>query len=118
MAKLDLSLPSYMGRGILTGLTSEGYPADIYFIEGRSPPSRRRRLVAYPHEGRVHVDINSETTLEEMIGSGGNPKLLLYDTILGNPSGLLVVSNGFQTNHDAVWNGRVKEKKNLVNTKQ
>jgi IMP cyclohydrolase len=103
MAKLDLGLPSYMGRGIISGLTVDGEPVDIYFVEGRSPPSRRRKLSPYAAEGRVHVDINSETTMEQMLASGGIPDLLLYDAIYVDKTGLIVVTNGFQTTRDARW---------------
>lgn len=106
MAKgLDLGLPSYMGRGIITGITADGLPADIYFAEGRSPPSRRRMLRPCHDEGMVRMDANSETTVDQMRATGGNPNLLLYDAMMGDADGILVMSNGFQTNCDAVWEG-------------
>lgn len=110
--KLELS--GYMGRVIITGLTTHGDPADIYFAQGRSPPSKRRKLVPYPHELRVGMELNSETSLEEMRRGGGNPELLLYDAFCGTLAGQLIVSNGFQTNYDAVWEGEGRGKESLV----
>jgi len=117
MGRLDLGLPSYMGRMIISGLTVDGIPADIYSAEGRSPPSRERKLWTPPDRNNVvYMDINSKTSVEEMEEKGGNPKLLLYDAMMGDPSGLLVVSNGFQTDCDAKWNGTEREKENLIDT--
>jgi hypothetical protein len=121
MGKLNLGLPiqsSYIGRGILTGLTTNGDPAEIYFAEGRSPPSRRRKLFPYGKEGRIHMDINSETSLKEMVENGGNPDLLLYDAMMWNKDGLIVVSNGFQTNCDPIWKGAGREQGNLVGVEE
>lgn len=102
MGRLDLGHPKYMGRGLLYGLTTESEPAAIYFAEGRSPPSRQRKF-RVPGDGIVKVDVNSETSLGRLRADGGIPDLLLYDAMVGDPSGLLVVSNGFQTNYNAVW---------------
>ncbi len=118
MGTLNLGLPSYIGRGILSGLTTNGVPADIYFAEGRSPPSRMRKLFPYEKEGRVHMDLNSETSLKEMIEKGGNPDLLLYDAMVCNDKGLIVVSNGFQTNCDPIWKGAGREEGNLKGVKE
>jgi len=112
---MAVDLSGYMGRGILSGLTSKGEPADVYFAEGRSPPSRMRKLEPCPKHGIVHMDINSETDLEKLRADGGDPALLLYDAMRGDPEGLLVVSNGYQTDHDAdmsggTFHGLIKEK--------
>jgi len=109
----DLGLPSYMGRGIIVGQTTQGDAAAVYFVEGRSPPSRKRRLDIYDDERRVHVNVNSETSVEKMIEEGGNPDLLLYNAFKGGPDGLLVVSNGFQTDCNPMWDGKGREKENL-----
>src|SRR3989338_3304076 len=83
MAKLDLGLPRYMGRGIGYGFTSQGEPAVFYFAEGRSPPSRERKLWVPEGEGgqRVYMDVSSRTSIEEMVANGGNPDLLLYNAM-------------------------------------
>jgi hypothetical protein len=117
MGKIDIELPSYMGRGIIGGLTKGYKEAALYFIEGRSPPSRRRKLGLNPVEGIVRVDVNSETSVEEMMEGGGNPDLLLYNAMRGDKDGLLVVSNGFQTDCDPVWEGEGREKENLKGSK-
>jgi len=117
MRKIDTELPSYMGRGIIGGLTKGYKEAALYFIEGRSPPSRRRKLELNPVEGVVRVDVNSETSVEEMIEEGGNPDLLLYNAMRGDKDGLLVVSNGFQTDCDPIWIGEGREKENLRGSK-
>ena len=115
MAKLDLGLPRYMGRGIGYGFTSQGEPAVFYFAEGRSPPSRERKLWMPEGEGgqRVYMDVNSRTSIGEMVASGGNPDLLLYNAMYVVSRGLCVVSNGFQTDCDPVWEGSGREKENL-----
>lgn len=117
MGKLDLGLPSYMGRIIIFGYNMRGDPAIIYIVEGRSPPSRRRRLEIYPKDGIVRVNVNSETGIEEMRMEGGNPDLLLYNAMKGDRDGLLVVSNGFQTDCDPIWEGEGREKDNLKGSK-
>jgi|GEM_PF-1913014 len=117
MRKIDLGLPKYMGRGIIAGFTTDYKPAVIYFAQGRSPPSRRRKLVAFPDEGIVKMEPNSETSIEEMRESGGNPALLLYNAMRGDRDGLLVVSNGFQTDCDPIWEGEGREKENLKGAK-
>ncbi|MFH1364366.1 MAG: hypothetical protein ABIH52_01790 [Candidatus Aenigmatarchaeota archaeon] len=117
MPKLDIGLPSYHGRGIISVLSTEGEPFDIYFAEGRSDTSRMRRLWSPPRRDNVvYMDVNSRTSVEEMEEKGGNPKLLLYDAMQGNNAGLLVVSNGFQTNCDAVWRGEGREAEDLIDT--
>jgi IMP cyclohydrolase len=105
--------PDYPGRGFIFGLTTRGNPAGIYFLQGRSDPSRMRRLELYGDTGRVYVNVNSETTVEQMIEKGGNPDLLLYNAIKVSPSGLIVVSNGFQTDCDPKWEGEGREEENL-----
>jgi IMP cyclohydrolase len=117
MVKLDLGLPSYMGRGIIAGVTTEYKPAAIYFVQGRSPPSRKRMLKADLDNGMVYVDVNSETSIEKMVEAGGNPDLLRYVAMMGDPKGLLVVSNGLQTNCDPIWEGEGREKENLKGAK-
>jgi IMP cyclohydrolase len=104
-----------MGRGLLLGMTTQGVPAAVYFAEGRSPPSRQRKLMRYPDGQGIHVDVNSETSVEELIEKGGIPKLLLYDAMLACGD-LLIVSNGFQTDYDPIWKGDGREAEDLVDT--
>ena len=99
-----MAKPAYMGRGILAGLTPSGKPAFVYFVEGRSPPSRKRRLEI--KKGGVFVNLNSGTDRDEMKRSGGIPELLLYNAMKADANGLIVAGNGFHTDCDPVWNGK------------
>ncbi len=114
MGKLDLGKPAYMGRFFGFGLTTYNAPAFFYGAEGRSPPSRRRKFVVYGDEGVVRVDLNSETTMEHLISGGGIPDCLLYNAVRTDSSGLVVVSNGFHTDSDPVWNDTLPYEKQLV----
>ena len=105
----------YMGRCLMGGLMTNHEPASVFFIEGRSPPSRMRKLIPEPDMGIVRVDINSRIGREEferqVIAAGSHPLLVLYDAMQGDQDGKLVTSNGFQTNRDAV-----RKDGNLVRT--
>ena len=76
--------PPYMGRVALYGLTPDGIPAAIYLAQGRSEDSRKRRLELYPAERRIHMNVNSQTSLSALRARAkenpaANPDLLLGD---------------------------------------
>lgn len=77
----------YPGRQLFLGLTPDNRPCFAYLVTGRSPASRDR--IAVPIENGVRIG--------PMGGANYDPlrhySALKYD----NPSGLLTVSNGIQT---------------------
>lgn len=90
---------AYYGRGIITGLTLDEELFVAYFVTGRSPSSKARKLV-YP--GGDNNIIYTEPTNKEILEQG-NPDLLLYNALLWNEyrNKMIAVSNGKQT--DSVY---------------
>ncbi|MFC2020968.1 IMP cyclohydrolase [Chloroflexota bacterium] len=77
----------YPGRQLFTGLTPEGSPAFAYLVTGRSTKSRERRAVQ-----------KDNTVIMGPIGGEEYDPLRHYTAVkYDNSSGLLVVSNGIQT---------------------
>jgi hypothetical protein len=77
----------YPGRGLVVGRSADGAAwLLLYWIMGRSPGSRARRLVA---EGAV-------LRTEPVEAAGGDASLLFYEAMLELP-GLHLVGNGDQT---------------------
>lgn len=84
----------YTGRFIILGRHAHsdlGYA--IYGITGRSPSSQARRLVFDEAAQRVSVQVTDEEQLRK-----GNRALLVYDAVINDGHGNLLVSNGAQTN--------------------
>ena len=82
---------SYVGRGIVTGMTPDGKAASAYFIMGRSANSRNRIFVT---EGTgIRTEAFDPSKMED-------PSLIIYHPVreLGNG---LIVTNGDQT--DTIW---------------
>lgn len=80
---------TYPGRGIILGLDPAGRRLAVaYFVTGRSPSSRARRLV---REGGT---VWTKPTDADVL-SKGNPELLIYPAAIVR--GGLAVSNGRQT---------------------
>ena len=79
----------YPGRGILAGRSADGKKAVIaYFIMGRSENSRNR-IFEYTEDGiRTRAFDESKMT---------DPSLIIYHPVRLLPNGLLVVTNGDQT---------------------
>ena len=63
------------------------------------------------------MNVNSQTSVKEMRKQGGDPDLLLYNAMKTTKDGIIVVSNGFQTDSDPVWVGEGREKENLKGSK-
>ena len=84
-----LSERPYPGRGILAGRSADGKKAVIaYFIMGRSENSRNR-IFEYTEDGiRTRAFDESKMT---------DPSLIIYHPVRLLPNGLLVVTNGDQT---------------------
>jgi len=80
---------AYPGRGIVVGMDPAGERrAVVYFVTGRSPSSRARRLVR--EGGTVWTKPTDADVLKT-----GNPELLIYPAAIVR--GGLAVSNGRQT---------------------
>jgi hypothetical protein len=84
---LHLERNAYPGRGLVVGRAGNGAWLLVYWIMGRSPASRGRRLVA---EGAV--------LRTEPVGAAapGDPSLLVYEAMLELP-GVYLAGNGDQT---------------------
>ncbi len=77
----------YPGRQIFTGMTVDGNPCIAYLVTGRSPQSRERRAVE-----------KDNTVIMGPIGDEKYDPLRHYTALkYNNDSGILVVSNGIQT---------------------
>ena len=89
----------YPGRGILAGRSADGKKAVVaYFIMGRSENSRNR-IFEYTEDGiRTRAFDESKMT---------DPSLIIYHPVRLLPNGLLVVTNGDQTDtiRDAIAEG-------------
>lgn len=82
---------TYPGRGLVVGLTPDGLSVQqVYWLTGRSEPSRQRRLVHTPNgmETRFATDAPPP--------AGGDEALLLY-AAMRSAHGIHVVSNGEHT---------------------
>ena len=84
-----LSENPYPGRGIILGRTADNKKAAVaYFIMGRSENSRNR-IFEYTEDGiRTRAFDESKMT---------DPSLIIYHPVRLLPNGLLVVTNGDQT---------------------
>ena len=79
----------YPGRGILAGRSADGKKAVIaYFIMGRSENSRNR-IFEYTEDG-IRTKAFDESKMTD-------PSLIIYHPVRLLPNGLLVVTNGDQT---------------------
>lgn len=84
-----LSENSYPGRGIVLGRTADNKKAAIaYFIMGRSENSRNRVFESTEDGIRTRAFDESKMT---------DPSLIIYHPVRLLPNGLLVVTNGDQT---------------------
>lgn len=84
-----LSENSYPGRGIVLGRTADNKKAAIaYFIMGRSENSRNRVFESTEDGIRTKAFDESKMT---------DPSLIIYHPVRLLPNGLLVVTNGDQT---------------------
>jgi IMP cyclohydrolase len=82
----------YLGRMFAIGKAPTGEDVVAYAVTGRSDSSRARRLEAEWAKSRVRTSVTDPEQLKK-----GNPSLLLYNAIVLNKHGDLVVSNGVQT---------------------
>ena len=78
----------YPGRGILMGRTANGKAVAAYFIMGRSENSRNR--VFESTEDGIRTKAFDEAKMTD-------PSLIIYHPVRLLPNGLLVVTNGDQT---------------------
>ena len=83
-----LSENPYPGRGILMGRTSDNKAVAAYFIMGRSENSRNRVFENTEDGIRTRAFDESKMT---------DPSLIIYHPVRLLPNGLLVVTNGDQT---------------------
>ena len=83
-----LSENPYPGRGILMGRTVNNRAAVAYFIMGRSGNSRNR-IFEYTEDG-IRTKAFDESKMTD-------PSLIIYHPVRLLPNGLLVVTNGDQT---------------------
>ena len=87
---------SYVGRGIVTGMTPSGKAANAYFIMGRSANSRNRVFTI--REGAVFTEPYDASKVED-------PSLIIYAAIRKFENHL-IVTNGDQT--DTIYKGLEK----------
>ena len=91
----------YPGRGILAGRSADGKKAVIaYFIMGRSENSRNR-IFEYTEDG-IRTKAFDESKMTD-------PSLIIYHPVRLLPNGLLVVTNGDQTDTIRALNTRTFE---------
>ena len=83
-----LSENPYPGRGILMGRTVNNWAVVAYFIMGRSGNSRNR-IFEYTEDG-IRTKAFDESKMTD-------PSLIIYHPVRLLPNGLLVVTNGDQT---------------------
>lgn len=87
---------SYVGRGIVTGMTPTGKAASAYFIMGRSANSRNRIFAI--RDGAVYTEPFDASKVED-------PSLIIYAAIRKFENHL-IVTNGDQT--DTIYKGLEK----------
>ncbi len=87
---------SYVGRGIVTGMTPDGRAASAYFIMGRSANSRNRVFTI--RDGAVYTEPFDASKVED-------PSLIIYAAIREYGDSL-IVTNGDQT--DTIYDGLEK----------
>ena len=87
---------SYVGRGIVTGMTPDGRAASAYFIMGRSANSRNRVFTI--RGGEVYTEPFDASKVED-------PSLIIYAAIRKFENHL-IVTNGDQT--DTIYRGLEK----------
>ena len=87
---------SYVGRGIVTGLSPDGRAVSAYFIKGRSSNSRNRVFTV--REGEVFTEPFDASKVED-------PSLIIYAAIRKFEN-YLIVTNGDQT--DTIYKGLMK----------
>ena len=87
---------SYVGRGIITGMTPSGKAASAYFIMGRSANSRNRVFAI--RDGAVYTEPFDASKVED-------PSLIIYAAIRKFENHL-IVTNGDQT--DTIYKGLEK----------
>lgn len=87
---------SYVGRGIITGMTPDGKAASAYFIMGRSANSRNRVFAI--RDKAVYTEPFDESKVED-------PSLIIYAAIRMFEN-YLIVTNGDQT--DTIYEGLAK----------
>ncbi|MFQ5474614.1 MAG: IMP cyclohydrolase [Candidatus Nanoarchaeia archaeon] len=90
MALEAISKKEYLGRGIILGQTKDGRDVAVYFVTGRSPSSRARKLVAVGNKG-FKISVTDNEQLRR-----GNTALLVYNACRIH-KGHVAVSNGAQT---------------------
>ena len=83
-----LSENPYPGRGIVMGRTANNQAVVAYFIMGRSENSRNR-IFEYTEDG-IRTKAFDESKMTD-------PSLIIYHPVRLLPNGLLVVTNGDQT---------------------
>lgn len=81
---MRIDLPTYPGRGIICGTSSDGVRFVAYFLTARSPSSRNRVL--------VHENEHVVTTVADP-GLVIDPSLLIY-TAMRRSGGALIAANG------------------------
>ena len=93
-----LSENPYPGRGILMGRTANNQAVIAYFIMGRSENSRNR--IFENTEDGIRTKAFDESKMTD-------PSLIIYHPVRLLPNGLLVVTNGDQTDtiRDAIAEG-------------
>ena len=84
-----LKTKKYLGRGIILGKNKHGDMFTAYFLSGRSPSSRARKLEK--EDGAVVTSPTNEKTLLK-----GTPSLLIYKALFNNGR-YIIVGNGAQT---------------------
>ena len=89
---------SYVGRGILTGMTPEGNAFNAYFIMGRSENSRNRVFVK--KDGALFTEPYDPSRVSD-------PSLIIYAAVREYQNHL-IVTNGDQT--DTIYEGLAKGK--------
>ena len=87
--EMELKGNSYPGRGIVIGKSGDGnYAVAAYFIMGRSENSRNR--IFEETEDGIRTKAFDESKMTD-------PSLIIYHPVRLLPNGLLVVTNGDQT---------------------
>ena len=110
---------AYYGRGIIIGMTSDDKLFVAYFITGRSPSSKARKLNKEGGENLIYTVPTDEKLLKT-----GNPELLIYNAMAWMPepvhargyshARIIAVSNGKQT--DSVFTGALTTTRTLTDT--
>ncbi|HLD84958.1 MAG TPA: IMP cyclohydrolase [archaeon] len=95
-------MPNNHGRIIVPLLTSSGNLGAVYGISGRSPESKRRMITVYPEENRVYVGPIGEITEKQVPVKD----LIFYNGMRVRDDGLLIVTNGAQTDQKVNKEGK------------